>query len=140
MDALGKPAPSFRGASEAREPGIQRHLRRRRLDSGFRPSAGPGIARIHPGLESACVDPEKLAEALELLKIAKVAARTRRGRWRPLVEPTRPIMQLVEAAWTCTARRGRRLTTSSLTANRRPRSRRRASRRDEHHVWMLEKE
>jgi len=53
--------------------------------------------------EGASVDPEKLAEALELLTMAKLAARPRRRRGRgdaahgpgdALGEPTRPIMQL----------------------------------------------
>jgi error-prone DNA polymerase len=36
---------SFRGAREASEPGIQKQVPRLHLDSGFRPSAGPGMTR-----------------------------------------------------------------------------------------------
>src|SRR5439155_1283991 len=34
---------SFRGAGEAREPGIQHHMQHSALDSGFAPSARPGM-------------------------------------------------------------------------------------------------
>jgi hypothetical protein len=39
----GTGTPSFRGAGEAREPGIQKRALNLLLDSGFRPSVDPGM-------------------------------------------------------------------------------------------------
>jgi hypothetical protein len=87
--------------------------------------------------ESACVDPDKLAQALELMKMAKVAARPRRGR--------RPIMEL--AASGVILQTAPRAAVEDFLANREPprevpgmRRRGRESRRDREHRWLLEKE
>jgi hypothetical protein len=96
--------------------------------------------------ESACVDPGKLAEALELLKMAKLAARPRHGRRKRLLdEPTRPIMQLCEGD--VDLHRAPRAAVEDFLANREPpreaaspRRAGRESRRDREHRWMLEKE
>ena len=115
--------------------------------------------------ESACVDSEKLAAALELLKMAKLAARPRHGRRKrnaagPLVpaqgtqthnqavpdEPTRPIMQLCSGD--VDLHRAPRSAVEDFLENREPplkearphRSRSRRLTGDAHHAWMLEKE
>jgi hypothetical protein len=106
---------------------------------------------------SACVDPDKLAEALELLKMAKLAARPRRRRRTSFVpaqagtqepqerEPTRPIMQL--CAGGVDLHRAPRAAIEDFLSHREPpraepggRRRTRESRRDRAHRWMLEKE
>ena len=86
---------------------------------------------------SACVDPDKLGEALELVKMAKLAARPRRGR--------RAIMEL--CAGGVDLHRAPRAAVEDFIASRAPpgekpppRRRGRRSRMDEHHAWMLEKE
>jgi hypothetical protein len=99
--------------------------------------------------ESACVDPDKLGEALELLKMAKLAARPRRRRKRGeshTAEPTRPIMQL--ASGEVDLHRAPRAAVEDFLEHREPpreeaRPRRRhgrESRRNREHRWMLEKE
>jgi len=105
---------------------------------------------------SACVDPDRLAEALELVKMAKLAARPRRRRRKPGAragdvssaadEPTRPIIQLCEAD--VDLHRAPREAIDDFLAHRAPpptearppRSRGRRLGSDEHHTWMLEKE
>ena len=98
--------------------------------------------------ESACVDQDKLGEALELLKMAKLAARPQRPRW--LTEPkpekaSRPIMQLVVAG--VDLQRAPRAAIDDFLAHREPppekpapRRRSRRARGDAHHAWMLMKE
>jgi hypothetical protein len=97
--------------------------------------------------ESACVDPDKLGEALELLKMAKLAARPRQRRRRQdaaSAEPARAIMQL--CAGDVDLHRAPRPAVEDFLAHREPpreeapRRRGRRARRDEHHAWMLEKE
>jgi hypothetical protein len=99
--------------------------------------------------ESATVDPGKLAEALELLKMAKLAARPRHGpRKRLGADPTRPIMQL--CAGDVDLHRAPRAAVDDFLANREPppeepgprgrRGGRRESRRDRAHRLLLEKE
>lgn len=92
--------------------------------------------------QSAPIDHEKLAEALELLKITKLAANPR-WRKRGSSEPTRPIMELVAAD--VDPHCAPRAAVEDFLANREkpppePRRRGRKDRRDEHHAWLLEKE
>ena len=103
---------------------------------------------------SACVDPDRLGEALELLKMAKLAARTRRPRHvtaaarpspTPSGEPPRPVMEL--CAGDVSLQRAPRAAVEDFLESRAPseplpprgrRSKRRS--RHEHHMWMLEPE
>jgi hypothetical protein len=98
--------------------------------------------------ESACVDPDKLGEALELRKMAKLAAR-RRPRQRPgelaPEEASRPIGQLCIGGVDLS--RAPRAAVEDFLANREPppkeagpRRRGRGSRRQREHAWMLERE
>ena len=96
--------------------------------------------------ESACVDPGKLGEALELLKMAKLAAR-RRPRRRPgdiaPEEAARPIMQL--AVGGVDLSRAPRAAVEDFLAHREPPPepvgpRGRGSRRQREHAWMMERE
>ena len=106
--------------------------------------------------ESACVDQDKLAEALELLKMAKVAARPRPRRRTPrdaadpdfsalTGERLRPVMQLCYAD--VDLHRAPKAAVDDFLAHREPpaekpppRGRSRRARDNEHHAWMLEKE
>jgi hypothetical protein len=66
-------------------PRASARLRRRTLAARLTALAERHIRELE---DRACVDPDRLAEALELMKMAKVAARVRRGRQRrqtPLV-------------------------------------------------------
>ena len=99
--------------------------------------------------ETPGVDLDKLAQALELLKMAKLAARPRKRRGEPKGgagappnEPTRPIMQL--CAGDVDLHRAPRTAVEDFLANREPprdepalRRRGRRSKRNEHHAWML---
>jgi hypothetical protein len=98
--------------------------------------------------ESACVDPIKLGEALELLKMARLAAR-RRPRRRPgelaPEEASRPIMQLCIGGVDLS--RAPRAAVEDFLANREPppketgpRRRGRGSRRERERAWMMERE
>ena len=96
--------------------------------------------------ESACVDPVKLGEALELLKMARLAAR-RRPRRRPgeiaPEEASRPIMQLCIGGVDLS--RAPRAAVEDFLANREPPPepvgpRGRGSRREREHGWMMERE
>jgi hypothetical protein len=96
--------------------------------------------------ESACVDPQKLGEALELLNMARLAAR-RRPRRRPgemaPEEATRPIMQLCIGGVDLS--RAPRAAVEDFLANREPPPkpvgpRGRGSRREREHAWMMERE
>ena len=60
-------------------PRASAQLRLRTLSSRMAALAERHIRELE---ESACLDPEKLGEALQLLKMAKLAARVRRGRRR----------------------------------------------------------
>jgi hypothetical protein len=95
---------------------------------------------------SACVDPDKLGEALELLKMARLAAR-RRPRRRPgelaPEQASRPITQLCLGGVDLS--RAPRPAVEDFLANRErarepvgPRGR--DSRRQREHAWMLENE
>jgi hypothetical protein len=95
--------------------------------------------------ESMCIDPDKLGEALELLKMAKLAARPRRRNPRP-GEPARPVIQL--CAGGVDLSRAPRAAVDDFLVSRapplgkesRPRRRARESRRNREHLRMLEKE
>jgi hypothetical protein len=97
---------------------------------------------------SACVDPVKLGEALELLTMARLAANPRRRRKRrpgeiAPEEASRPIMQLCVGGVDLS--RAPRAAVEDFLANReRPREpagpRGRGSRRQREHRWMMEKE
>jgi hypothetical protein len=93
--------------------------------------------------QSPTIDGEKLLEALELVKMAKLATRPwRRKRGGP--EPRRPIMQLVMGDVDLHA--VSREAIEDFLANRQAppevpgAPRRRPSWYDEHHTWMLKKE
>jgi transposase len=102
--------------------------------------------------DSASIDLDKLAQALELAKMAKLAAMGRRrrrntpgGSGQKPNEPTPPIMQLYEAD--VDLHRAPRSAVEDFLANREPpreepgpRRRGRRSKRDEHHAWLLERE
>ena len=105
--------------------------------------------------ESACVDLDKLGEALELLKMAKLAAMGRRRRRKPAAvslsttgEPMRPIAELCAADVDLS--RAPRAAIDDYLDNRAPpreepgrpgrRGRRRWISTDEHHAWLLERE
>jgi hypothetical protein len=109
--------------------------------------------------ESASVDLDRLAEAMELLKMAKLATMGRRRRRRdtavgqgmairqgePPREPMRPIAQLCAAD--VDLHRAPRAAVEDFLENRDPpreepgqRRRGRGSKRDDHHAWMSEKE
>jgi hypothetical protein len=96
--------------------------------------------------QSASVDPEKLAEALELMKMAKLAAMPRRRTRKRKSEPLRPILQL--CAGDVDLHCAPRAAIEDFLANREPlpkelrprRSRARRSKRNAHHAWMLERE
>ncbi len=104
--------------------------------------------------QSADIDPDKLGEALELLKMAKVAARPRHGK-RPrrdgaaappatLTHRGARSWNCASPTWTCTARP--RAAVEDFLANRAPpaekprRERGRRLRRSDYHAWMMEKE
>ena len=99
--------------------------------------------------ESASVDPVKLGEALELLKMAKLAGRRRPKRRLGDVEPeefARPIIQLCAAGVDLS--RAPRAAVEDFLANREPprddagprRRRRRRLRRQQEHRSMMQKE
>jgi len=82
------------------------HMKRRQLAARLLVLTERQVRELE---DSACVDAHKLAEALELLKMAKLAARPRRGRRPPgarsaailkrlsRAEKPRPIIELCEA-------------------------------------------
>jgi len=98
--------------------------------------------------ESACVDQDKLAEALELLRMAKLSARRRpKRRIGDLAEPEefrRPIIQLCAAG--VDLHRAPKAALDDFLAHREPpaekppRGRSRRARANAHHAWMLQKE
>src|SRR6185295_6648014 len=128
-------------------------LRRRTLSSRLTALAERHIAELEA---APLVDPDKLAEALELLKMAKLAGMGRRRRRKvPLVAgdggPMRPIGELCAAD--VDLRRAPRAAIEDFLANRavpteeeKPPKRTRPGRRynryktDEWHAWMMEKE
>jgi hypothetical protein len=94
--------------------------------------------------ETPGVDLDNLAEALELMKMAKAAARPRR-RKNLLAESMRPIIELCAAD--VRLRAAPRAAVEDFLESRTPtsaeptrRRRRWRSKRNEHHAWMLEKE
>jgi hypothetical protein len=131
-------------------------LRRRMLTARITALAERAVAELEA---SADVDLDKLAEALELLKMAKVAAQGRRrkpGRGRAAGDspaapftPTRPILQLCLAD--VDLHRVPRAALDDFLENREPppeestprrggrRGRRKWIGNDEHHAWMLER-
>jgi hypothetical protein len=95
---------------------------------------------------SACVDPEKLGEALELLKMAKLAARHRPKRRPGELAPeqaSRPMGQLIVGGVDL-SRAPRAAVEDFLSHREPPRGeagpRRRGSRRAREHAWMMERE
>jgi hypothetical protein len=132
-------------------------LRRRTLAARITALAERAVAELEA---SADVDLDKLAEALELLKMAKVAAqgrrrhRERRRAAGDLPEapftPTRPILELCRAD--VDLHRVPRDALDDFLENRAPppeepaphrggrRGRRKWIGNDDHHAWMLEKE
>jgi hypothetical protein len=124
-------------------PRASAQLRRRTLSKRLDALVERHIRELE---ESACVDPAKLGEALELLKMAKLAARRRpRRRVGDLAEPEefrRPISQLCAAGVNLS-----RAAVEDFLANREkppedtlPRRRGRGPRRERAHAWMMEKE
>lgn len=132
-------------------------LRRRTLAARLSALAERHIRELE---ESACVDPDKLAEALELLKMAKVAAMSRRRR-RPghrdaagsavnaAGAPMRPIIELCAAD--VDLHRAPRAALDDFLEHRAPpreeppargnwARRRGRFTNDEHHAWLLERE
>jgi hypothetical protein len=120
-------------------------LRRRTLAQRLDALAERHIRELE---ESACIDPIKLGEALELLKMAKLAAR-RRPKRRPgelaPEEASRPITQLCIGGVDLS--RAPRAAVEDFLANReRPREEdlpprgSRGSRRAREQRWMMEKE
>jgi len=104
--------------------------------------------------EATAVDQDKLAEALELLKMAKVAARPRRRR-RPAEEaaddgsqthaaPARAVLRALRAAGVDTLRAPEEALEDFIASRAPPpeKSRRRGRRftRDDYHAWLLERE
>jgi len=97
---------------------------------------------------SACVDPDKLGEAIELLKMARLAARRHpRGRRRPgeiaPEEASRPMGQLIVGDVDLS--RAPRAAVEDFLANREPPPvpvgpRGRGTRRQREHAWMRERE
>jgi len=76
------------------------HMKRRQLAARLLVLAERHVRELE---ESGCVDPHKLAEALELLKMAKLAARARHGRRSPgarkageLMRPSRAKVRPIE--------------------------------------------
>jgi hypothetical protein len=126
-------------------PRASAKLRRRTLAQRLDALAERHIRELE---ESACVDPIKLGEALELLKMAKLAARRRPKRrvGDPAPEEfRRPIIQLCAAGVDLS--RAPRAAVEDFLANREPppkepgpRRRGRGSRREREHAWMMERE
>ena len=100
--------------------------------------------------EAACVDPDKLAEALELLKMAKLAARPRRGALKRGLEkadfstitgePMRPVGELIAAG--IGLHRAPRAAVDDFLEHRAPPKEkpRRLTMREERERWMRERE
>jgi hypothetical protein len=102
--------------------------------------------------EAPAVDPDKLAEALELLKMAKVAARPRRRR-RPPEEvvddgsqthaaPARTVMRGLRSAGVHVERAPEEALEDFIRSRAPPPEKRRRGRRltrNSYHVWLLEK-
>ena len=124
-------------------PRASTKLRRRTLAARLDALAERHVRELE---ESACVDPVKLGEALELLNMARLAAR-RRPRRRPgeiaPEEASRPIGQLCVGGVDLS--RAPRAAVEDFLANREPPPepvgpRGRGSRREREHRWMMEKD
>lgn len=123
------------------------HLKRRTLAARLSALAERYVRELE---ESANVDLDKLTEALELMKMAKLAAMGRRRRRAADAPATRPIVQLCVAD--VDLRRAPRAALDDFLEHREPpreepaprRGGRRVRRRwigsNEHHAWMLEPE
>ena len=126
-------------------PRASAKLKRRKLAARLDALAERYVRELE---EAACVDPDKLAEAQELLRMAKLAARRRpKRRIGDLAEPEefrRPIIQLCAAG--VDLKRAPKEAVKDFLANRErppeaelpPRST--ASRRKRQHWWMMQKE
>lgn len=126
-------------------------LRRRTLAARLTALAERHIRELEA---SACVEPQKLGEALELLKMARLGAIGRRRRRKtprlsgePPGEPMRPIAELCVAD--VDLHRAPRAAIDDFLNHREPpredekpprRSRGRRFRGNEYHAWMLERE
>jgi hypothetical protein len=124
-------------------PRASAKLRRRMLAQRLDALAQRHVRELE---ESACVDPDKLGEALALLSMARLAAR-RRPRRRPgeiaPEEASSPIGQLCVGGVDLS--RAPRAAVEDFLANRQPPPkpvgpRGRGSRRQREHAWMMEKE
>ena len=105
--------------------------------------------------DSACVDPDKLAEALELLKMAKLAARPRRRR-RPAeaddgdssqthAAPPRTVMRNLRSAGVNTERAPEEALEDFIASRapppeKRPRRRGQRTRGDSYYAWLREQD
>jgi len=125
-------------------PRASAKLRRRTLASRLDALAERHIRELE---ESVDVDPVKLGEAMELLKMARLAGR-RRPRRRPgemaPEEASRPIAQLCVGGVDLS--RAPRAAVDDFLANRerpredaRPRRSGRGSRREREHAWLMER-
>jgi transcriptional regulator with XRE-family HTH domain len=140
-----RPPFAPRAADTIPTPRASAKLRRRMLAQRLDALAVRHIRELE---ESACVDPVKLGEALELLNMARLAAR-RRPRRRPgelaPEEASRPIGQLCIGGVDLS--RAPRAAVEDFLANREPpreeagpRRSGRGSRRQREHAWLMEKE
>jgi hypothetical protein len=141
-----RPPFAPRASDTVPAPRASAQLKRRTLAARLDALAQRHVRELE---ESACVDPDKLGEALELLKMARLAARRRpRRRIGDIAEPenfTRPITQLCAAGVDLS--RAPREAVEDFLANRErppketlpPRGSPR-SRRAWEHWWMREKE
>jgi hypothetical protein len=129
---------------------------RLRLRTLFARLAAQAERAIRELEESATVDLDRLAEAMELLKVTKAAARPRRRRRKPgdpadsdfsavTGERLRPVMQLCYAD--VDLHRAPRAAVDDFLAHREPPAvkpppfrRSRRARREREHAWMMEKE
>jgi hypothetical protein len=145
--AGGWKRPPFapRASDTVPTPRASAQLRRRTLAARLDALAERHIRELE---ESACIDPEKLGEALELLKMAKLAARHRPKRRPGEMLPeqaSRPMGQLIVGG--VDLHRAPRAAVEDFLANREPPPKEdlpppgsRGSRRAREHAWMREKE
>jgi hypothetical protein len=128
-------------------PRASAKLKRRMLGARLQALAERHLRELE---ESACVDPVKLGEALELLNMARLAANPRRRPRRRPGEiapeaPSRPIAQLCVGGVDLS--RAPRAAVEDFLANREPppkdagqrRRSGRGSRREREHAWLMEK-
>ena len=140
-----RPPFAPRASDTVPAPRASAKLRRRTLAARLDALAERHVRELE---ESACVDPVKLCEALELLNMARLAAR-RRPRRRPggiaPEEASRPIGQLCVGGVDLS--RAPRAAVEDFLANRepppkdaRPGRGSRGSRRERERAWLMERE